>query len=122
MAVEFRNHLQRPGIHLLLKLGTARFQMVEHSLRRGEREWVPYEGAGEVCHTDRWHRVVSELPRSAIEGIHVLALACDDADRVSTTNQLAVSGQIGLYAEISLPAPGVNSKSRDQLVKDAQRP
>ena len=86
----------------------------------GQRQRVPHEGAGEVGDADGGDRVVAILPGAAIQGIHVLALAGDDADGEAATDHLAVAGQVGAHVEVGLGAAGAGTEAGDHLVEDQQ--
>ena len=74
----------------------------------GWRTKVP----GEVGDADGRDRVVAVLPVAAVERVHELALAGDDADREAAADHLAVGREVGLDAEQPLGAARVRSGSR----------
>lgn len=46
-------------------------QASENRLRRGKRERMAGKGAREKSNADGGKRIVAELPRAAVEGVHV---------------------------------------------------
>ena len=53
---------RRPQVQPALQFGPFRLEVLEHGLRRGERERVAHEGAGEEGHADVGIEIVAVLP------------------------------------------------------------
>ena len=109
-----------PGGEALLQLGAGVAHVQERGLGGGQGQRVAHEGAGEVGDADGGDRGVAVLPVAAVEGVHELALAGDDADGEAAADDLAVGGEVGLDVEEALRAARVGAEAGDDLVEDEQ--
>ncbi len=92
--------------------------MGEHRLCCGKRQRVTDEGASEEGHADLRERIVTILPETAIEGVHVFPRASDDTDGQSATDHFAVRGDVRLHTKPRLGAAGVAPETGDGFIED----
>src|SRR5579863_3775355 len=95
--------------------------MIEHGLYGGQRERVTHERAGKEGHADGWVGVIAELPGAAIERIHELSFAGQDANGHAAGKHLSVSGQVGSNIEKGLAAAGMHAEAGDNFIEDQSR-
>src|SRR4051794_29390231 len=76
------------------------------------------ERAGKERDAHFRERVVAVLPLAAVERVHELGLACQDADGHAAAGYLAVSREVRANVEQSLGSAWVNAETRDHFVKD----
>ena len=76
------------------------------------------EGAGEKGHADFRHGVISILPGSAVEGVHVFTLAANHAQRHAAADHLAIGHKVGFDAEEGLGAAGTRAEPQHHFIKN----
>ena len=67
---------------------------------------------------DFGHGIVAVAPGAAVERVHEVRLAGEDADRQAAADHLAVGGEVGADAEHGLHAAGMHAEAGDDLVED----
>ena len=76
------------------------------------------ERPGKERDADLWERGVAVLPVPAVERVHELRRAGDNADRQSAADHLAVRGEVRADAEVRLRAARAQPESSHDLVED----
>ena len=91
--------------------------MEQHGLGGGERQRMAHERAGEEGGGRLGHGVVAVAPGAAVQRIHELRLAGQDADRHAAAHDLAVGREIGADAEHRLHAARMDAEAGDDFVE-----
>ncbi len=79
---------------------------------------MAHEGPREKGHAGFWTGVVAIFPHPTVQCVHKPGFACQDSDRQSAAENLAVGGHVGSNPEERLGATQMHSKARYDLVKD----
>ncbi len=103
---------------ILLQRRPLFLDVIEHGPHRCEHKGMAHEGAGEERHADFGEGFIAEAPLTAVECIHELVAAGQDADRQAAPDDLAVSCQIRPHADHGLHPARVDAKAGDDLVHD----
>src|ERR1700756_3468699 len=76
------------------------------------------ERGGEERHADRRVRIIAELPCAAIERVHELSCAGENADGHAASKNLPIGGQIRANIEQRLAATRMNTEPGDNFIED----
>ena len=106
------------GTERFLQRRTSLLEVQKDGFHRCQHHRVAHESAGEEGRRDFGNRRVAELPLAAVERIHVLRVAGEDADRQTAADYLAVSRHVALDAPVALHAGRVHAKAGHDLVDD----
>src|SRR5580704_19215102 len=79
------------------------------------------EGSGKEGNANFRERIIAVLPHAAIERVHELRLAGQDADRETAANNLAVGGHVRADTENCLGAAGMSTEPGHNFIKDESR-
>src|SRR5262245_35697425 len=78
---------------------------------------MAHERAREVGNADGRRRLIAELPEPTVQSVHELALARNDANRETTTDDFAVRTQVSLDAVVLLRTAWSETKAAHNLVE-----
>ena len=116
--VEPVDHALRAIVECSVELAAAALQVQQRSPRRGQRQRVAHEGAGEVGDTRFGVGVVAVLPVAAVERVEPARAATDRRERQATADDLAVGREVGTHAIKLLRTTRGDAKAGHHLVED----
>ena len=110
------------GIHPFLKGWPLGFQMHQHRPGRRQCQWVPDKCSRKKSHAHLGSRIVTILPVSTIQRIHVFAFSSHHPDRQAAANDFPIGRDIRLNSEPSGRTARMNAESIDNFVKNQGDP
>ncbi len=121
VGVDAGHHFASFFVQSLLQLRAFRLQVLQDGIGGCERQGMTDEGSSEEGDAYLGERIVAILPHAAVERVHELRLAGQDANRRPPPIIFAVGGHVGANTENGLCTAGMSTEAGHYFVKDKSR-